>query len=235
MRALHAALCLLVLVGAGCGTPGSGHDTLYQVSTLDALVAGQYDGVVTAGELLDHGDFGLGTFHGLDGEMVVLDAEAYQVRMDGHAMATSARVKAPFAAVTWFEPDITRQVEGPATLEDLHAQLDSMLPSRDGVYAVRIQGEFDVVKARSVPEQKKPYPPLKEVLEHQAVFNFRHKRGTLVGFYCPESLRGVNAAGYHLHFLDELCVRGGHVLDCRMQRGTISLDTTGEVHLVLER
>ena len=57
--------------------------TLFQVSTSGALVQGIYQRVVSSRFLLNYGDFGLGTFENLDGEMVVLDGAIYQVRGDG--------------------------------------------------------------------------------------------------------------------------------------------------------
>src|SRR4051794_10814140 len=47
--------------------------TLFQVSTSGALVTGVYDREVSVRSILEHGDFGLGTFANLDGEMVILD------------------------------------------------------------------------------------------------------------------------------------------------------------------
>jgi acetolactate decarboxylase len=35
---------------------------VYQISTISSLLAGGYDGDTTVGELLRHGNFGLGTF-----------------------------------------------------------------------------------------------------------------------------------------------------------------------------
>ena len=57
--------------------------TVFQVSTSGALVAGVYDREVSVRTLLEHGDFGLGTFADLDGEMVVVDGRAYQIKGSG--------------------------------------------------------------------------------------------------------------------------------------------------------
>jgi acetolactate decarboxylase len=59
------------------------HATLFQVCTSTALVKGVYNGVVTIGQLKQHGDFGLGTFDGLDGEMLALEGHFYQMRGSG--------------------------------------------------------------------------------------------------------------------------------------------------------
>ena len=77
-------------------------DVLYQVSTLDALMQGVYDGEVSLDQLTGHGDFGIGTFDGLDGEMVVLDGQVYQVPADGQVLQMDAAILTPFAMVTYF-------------------------------------------------------------------------------------------------------------------------------------
>lgn len=67
-------VCFIVcalLTGCTGNTPAQ--DTLYQVSTLDSLMQGVYDGELMLEELLQRGDFGIGTFDALDGEMVILD------------------------------------------------------------------------------------------------------------------------------------------------------------------
>ncbi|NLO29340.1 MAG: alpha-acetolactate decarboxylase, partial [Methanosarcina mazei] len=58
-------------------------DVLYQVSTIDALLLGVYDGVLPVSDLKTHGDFGIGTFDGLEGEMLALDGNYYQIKTDG--------------------------------------------------------------------------------------------------------------------------------------------------------
>src|SRR6202158_1160555 len=64
---------------------GDEDKTIFQTSTVDALMEGASQGDMTMGELKTHGDFGLGTFDGLDGEMIELDGKVFQVRADGHA------------------------------------------------------------------------------------------------------------------------------------------------------
>src|ERR1700757_1765539 len=76
---------------------------VYQTSTMGALLDGVYDGDVTIRELLRHGDFGLGTFNGLDGEMLVLDGVCYQLRSDGSAQVAESDQRTPFGVVTWFD------------------------------------------------------------------------------------------------------------------------------------
>jgi len=63
----------------------SPHDAarITQVSLINALMVGRYDGVITLGELMQAGNLGLGTCDHLDGEMVILDNEAYKIMSTG--------------------------------------------------------------------------------------------------------------------------------------------------------
>ena len=56
---------------------------LYQTSTMGALLDGTYDGTATIAGLLGHGDFDVGTFNHLDGEMVVDDGVCHHLYASG--------------------------------------------------------------------------------------------------------------------------------------------------------
>jgi acetolactate decarboxylase len=208
-------------------------DVLYQYSTLSTLMAGVYDGEITFGELKQNGDFGLGTFNALDGEMVEVDHQFYQVKSDGVAYPVADDMKAPFAEVTYFGADQTLQVTEALDCGQLQSYLDSRLPSLNVPYAIKISGVFTQLQTRSVPKQSKPYPPLAEVVKTQSTFDFSNVTGVMVGFRLPSYMAGVGAAGYHLHFLTENRKAGGHVLKCQVQHVTVEIDTTGEYQMVL--
>jgi acetolactate decarboxylase len=208
-------------------------DTLFQVSTIDALLQGLYDGVVTIGELKQHGDFGIGTFNAVDGEMVVLDGKVYQVRADGKACLANDQAKTPFAAVTPFEIDKRSVLDRSVDLKGLAAYLDSLLPTKNIFYAVKITGKFDYIKTRSVPKQNHPYRPLAEVLKNQPTFEFNDVEGTIVGLRCPDYVSGLNVPAYHFHFLTKGRKAGGHLLECRLKNAQIALDYTPNFDLTL--
>jgi len=90
-----------------------------------------------------------------------------------------------------------------------------------------------MVKARSVPAQKKPYPQLAEVVKTQPVFELTDVSGTMVGFWCPSFVKGVNVPGYHLHFLRADGKKGGHVLDFIVENATMEVDDSREFSLIL--
>jgi acetolactate decarboxylase len=208
-------------------------DALFQVSLLDALLAGDYAGTVRVGELLRHGDLGLGTFDALDGEMVVSGGVVYRVDMQGrpHPMPPSATT--PFAQVTFFQPDQSYPVPAGLDYAGLQKWLNAKLPSRNLFYAVRITGRFAKIKARSVPRQKPPYPPLRQVIAKQAVFHWNNAQGQLLGFISPAYMKGIGAPGWHLHFLGAAKRRGGHLLGVKVAQAVAEVDLTPRFALVL--
>jgi len=215
----------------GPGQPGA----VYQTSTMAALLDGIYDGDVTIAELLTHGDFGLGTFNHLDGEMVVLDGTCYRLRADGSATVASGQDKTPFAAVLWFRPDTTVSVTSPVGRDALTGFIDGAIPSPNLTYALRVSGSFARVRTRTVMAQRPPYPPLTEAAAHQQVSDLGHVAGTLAGFRTPAYEQGISVAGYHLHFLTQDRRHGGHVLDFSLDHGDVMISTASELHLSLPR
>ena len=212
----------LALGAAGCAGPS--RNTLYQVSTIDALLAGTYDGDLPLEELRQQGDFGIGTYDNLDGEMVLLDGVFYQVKASGKVTSPDPRGETPFAAVCAFRPERTVAVPPGSDMAAVEQWLDREVPPRNRFCAIRIDGTFKTMRTRSVPAQQRPFPPLKEVAATQPVFDLENVSGTIVGFRCPPYVAGVNVAGYHLHFLSQDGAKGGHVLGFELVTGTAQVD-----------
>jgi len=224
-------VCLVAFAGVSWAQPD--RDVLYQTSTIGALMIGVYDGPVTFGQLRQHGDFGLGTFNALDGEMVAVDGEFYQITADGIAHRVEDATCTPFAAVTFLDRDYTTHVEHELTFAQLTEHLERSLPTKNVFYAIRVDGTFSYMKTRSVPRQQRPYPKLADVVATQPTFEWHDVKGTLVGFRCPAYIKGINVPGYHFHFIDDARTKGGHVLECRVRSGTVTLDLTREFLLAL--
>ncbi|MCD1295373.1 acetolactate decarboxylase [Methanocella sp. CWC-04] len=212
--------------------PGEG-DVLYQVSTIDALMQSVYDGIIPNEELKKHGDIGIGTFNGLDGEMVAVDGNYYQIKSDGVAYPVKDDMMIPFATVTFFEIDKTILVEDAGNFTEFTGKMDAVLPSSNLFYAFRIDGQFPYIKARSVPKQEKPYPLLVDAVANQSVFEFHNVTGTIVGFYTPQYGKGINVPGYHLHFITDDRKAGGHILDFSIDEADVKLDITPEFYMEL--
>lgn len=225
------ALLILALALGGCAGQMRDRNTIYQLSTFNALMAGEYDGVATFDELSRHGDFGIGTFDALDGEMVGLDGKFYQVKSDGKAYPVRGWVQTPFASVGYFVPDQTATLKAGMNYDQVQTYLDEFLPNKNTCYGIRIEGTFRYIQTRSVPRQNRPYPRLVEVVKHQPTFEFRDVRGTIVGFRLPQFLNGVNVAGYHFHFLTADRSAGGHLLKCEITEATVQVCTFDQLHL----
>jgi acetolactate decarboxylase len=189
------------------------HQTLFQVSTSGALVEGIYRGAVTVGQLKQHGDFGLGTFEGIDGELVLLDGRAYQIRGDGVCHEVDDATSSPFAIVTHFHPEQTLTLDACANLAALTARLDQLRRSSNVFYAVRVDGTFSFLHTRAMCKTDEG-TPLVVAAARQPEFRVRDVRGTMVGFWSPEYTKTVGIPGYHLHVVTDDRHGGGHVLEC---------------------
>lgn len=211
----------------------SQHDILTQYSTIDALLCGVYDGEMTIKELKRHGDFGLGTFNALDGEMLAIDGHYYQITSDGVAREPDISAGTPFAAVTFFEPDKKADLNSGMDFDSFKKNMDEIILTPNIFYAVKIKGIFKTVKTRSVPKQSKPYRPLKEIVNTQPTFNFYKTRGTIAGFRCPSYVKNINVPGYHLHFITEDGKAGGHVLEFTVEKAVLEIDETSGFSLLL--
>ncbi|WP_300163525.1 acetolactate decarboxylase [Solidesulfovibrio sp.] len=208
-RTFRAALAAAVLVAlAGAAWAGE----LYQVGTIEALTAGDYAGRETFAALARHGDFGLGTFTDLDGEMVAMDGRFYQVRTDGVAYSVAPSRKTPFAQVVFFKGSLDLGRADGLDLTGLGAALAARLPDPTRFYAVRLDGLFTMIKTRSVPAQQQPWPPLAAAVAAQSVFPMENTAGTMVGIYTPPGAASLSPTGWHFHFLTADRKRGGHVL-----------------------
>jgi acetolactate decarboxylase len=206
---------------------------LFQASTIGALLDGAFDGDLSFAELAEHGDLGLGTLNRLDGEMIALDGEFFRADVEGRVHRVPAGERTPFAVVTRFEPSVEARFAGPFAHEELLARIDALTPGGASSCAVRIDGRFERLRARSVPAQTPPYRPLTEVVADQHVFELTDLEGTMLGFRFPTWVEGIEVAGYHLHFISADRTRGGHVLDSRSRELRVLVDPSDDLHVEL--
>ena len=212
-----------------------GRHTIFQNSLMSALLDGIYDGELTIGDLLSKGNFGLGTFDALDGEMLILDGTCYQLRSDGSATVASLDQMTPFAQVTNFVPKITAAAPKGMRRSELSKFIDELEPSGNYFHAVRITGTFSTVTTRTVTKQEKPYPPMTEAVGDDAELTFTDATGIIGGFRTPNYAKGIGVPGCHVHFIDDERTTGGHVLDYTVDEATIELcpGTDMDLHLPL--
>ncbi|MBF0119702.1 MAG: acetolactate decarboxylase [Desulfobacterales bacterium] len=209
----------------------SKRNTVYLTAPINALVEGYYVDNITVAQIKERGNFGLGTFNYLDGEMVFLDGEVYQIRSDGRVYTVEDKEQTPFACVTFFNPDTLDDILG-TDYKDIAHLLDNLLPSKNMLYAIRIDGVFNHVKTRAVPKSEN-YKPLVEVTKNQPIFDLYDVEGSLVGFYTPAFMESLSAPGYHLHFISSDRKQGGHLIGCDIHKTSIGIQHVPELSLRL--
>lgn len=206
---------------------------LFQASTIGALLDGAFEGDLSFAELAEHGDLGLGTLNGLDGEMIALDGRFLRADVDGRIGEIDPSALTPFAVVTRFSPTVSFDLDGPLDHHAFLKKVNRLAPPGSPSCAIRADGEFEVVHARSVPRQQPPYRTLAEAAADQHEFDFHDVEGTLVGFRFPDYAEGIELPGFHLHFVDAAHERGGHVLACRPRHLHVQIDHASDLHMEL--
>jgi len=193
----------------------AGEHHFMQVSTLDALIERRFDGDFTIGELAAHGNLGIGTLDALDGELVLVDGQFFQMTVDGRAHAVPPDRCTPFALVTFFEADATEELAGIHPRANVEAAIYRLAGGEDAAIAVRIDGRFPHILARSAVPERQPYrrPFAEAVAANQRRFDLHDVTGTMVGFRFPKAAEGIQIPGYHLHLVSQDRTIGGHMLD----------------------
>ena len=215
---------------------GNNDDSMYQVSLMQAFMHGEYDGVITVGDLKTHGNTGLGTFEGVNGEMIILDGVVYQAAADGSINVMKDNETVPFATITNFDEDGKIDNINAKNFDDLTSQLNKEISknSANNMYVIKLKGDFSNITVRSVEKQEKPYKEFTEVAAvDQKVFNHTDQTGTVVAVYFPEYMNELNMHGWHLHFLSDDKTKGGHVLNFTDFKGSGQVDEIHEFNMIL--
>lgn len=211
-------------------------ETVYQVALLQSLTQGYYDGVIKVSELKEHGDTGIGTFEGVNGEMIVLDGTVYQALGDGSVQVADDNETVPFSNVTFFDNDISETLSQTKDINTLKESLTNTV-NKNGknlFYMVKIKGTFDKMNVRSELKQEKPYKTLDKALAtDQREFNYEKIAGTVVALYCPDYMGGLNTPGWHFHFISDDKTKGGHILELSFESAQAEFDSTQDFDMYL--
>ena len=225
--AIYSGLIICILFSIYSFSPNSKTGekpiSIFQYSTLSALLEGIYDGEMTIAELKKQGDFGIGTFNALDGELIMFNGTCYKATSDSKILTMHDSVKTPFAAVCNFRSDTVIRIGHRIKIKALESYLDSVISKPNLIYAYQFTGKFDTVVIRSVPKQQKPYKRLIEAYKKQGVFTLTGQEGVLIGYKFPKYLKEVNMDDYHFHFLSKDKTKGGHLLNCSILSGEVSV------------
>jgi acetolactate decarboxylase len=203
-------------------------------SPINALLEGFYRDDITIGTLAEKGDFGIGTFNNLDGELIALDGRFFQIDLDGNAHPAAPALKTPFATVCRFQPTLTEEIAGPLPFPAFEAALKQALPSDNMFVALHLEGRFRSITTRSVPYTEN-YRPLSEATDHQKLREFRGVAGHLVGFHTPSFVPSVNVPGFHFHFIDASFAAGGHLLRCEPEHLAVRMQVFFSMELTLPK
>ena len=230
-------ICLLAVSAVSAGNVFlANDDAMHQVSLMQSFMHGEYDGVISVGDLKSQGDTGLGTFEGVNGEMIILDGVVYQAAADGSINVMDDDEKIPFATIVDFDSDEKMSNISAGDFDDLTSKLDNEIQKYgvNNIYVMKIKGNFSNITVRSVEKQEKPYKEFTEVAKtSQRVFNHTNQTGTIVAVYFPEYMDELNMHGWHLHFLSDNRSVGGHVLNLTMTNGSAEIDTIHEFDMIL--
>lgn len=233
--ALLAGTLLFNTATTTTAAPAQDNETIYQVALLQSLAMGYFDGSISVKDLKTHGDTGIGTFEGLDGEMIFLDGVVYRADGNCEIHVMKDKDKVPFSNVTFFESDFSLRfinVADKAALEKiLNEKVDKL--GRNSFYMIKITGDFNEVLIRSERGAEPPYPTLVEALKTQKEITPQNISGTVVGLYCPDFMSSLNSTGWHFHFISADKKIGGHVLDLNIKRGEAQFDKTNNFEMGL--
>lgn len=205
------------------------HEVVHQLQLAHVLLDGDYQGVATLADVLADGDFGLGTVDHLDGELVIVDGEPWQVDWRGQAHLMPLDTRTPFAVVSAMHPVRQVQVDHVGWEEVAHT-IERLVDDPTAVVLVRLEGTFTSALMRSVPPQTPPYRPFTEVADRDEVrWTVSPFRGVLVGFRFPDLTPGATITGLHLHGLDDQRTTGGHVHDFHVDNAVLTLGVSHDV------
>lgn len=228
-------LLLIVLLISAMLITAEGEKTITQTSTVNAVLKGLYDGEMTFGELKKYGDFGLGYFHKMGGEVVALDGVFYRIKSDGLTEVIKDDGTTPFFTITTFVANTDNFTNRKFDYDGLKQYLRNMMPREKSFYAIKITGIFDNLGARTFLSQAKPYANVKQVIDTQTEIKYTNTEGTLIGFYTPEFLEGIGIPGFHFHYLSKDKTRGGHVRTLNVNSVTIEFIEILNFQIVLPK
>ena len=208
-------------------------DVVYQISTYGALFEGVLDGFISLKELRTIGDFGIGGITGLDGEILLLDGNFYHIKEDGTAGAADEAMMSSKMLISFFKADKSIWLDRPMKYQNFQGYLESLLPTKNIMYAVKIVAHFKYIKTKCFPKQIKPYPNIITIAPLKKIHELKNVKGILAGYVMPEHLNEIFGAKFHFHYLSTDKRFGGHLLDFELFNGTVEIDGNHNLKLIL--
>ena len=239
IKCMKYRVTILFLFCSGCcisSLAQNRQDILYQVGLPSTFMSGMYNGILSISELKKHGDFGLGAPDKLDGELIMENSRMYQTRFTGKTSGVNDSATTCLSMVCFFKPDLTVRTVGIRSGKEAFAWLDSLLTNKNGIYAIRITGEFEYLQTRAFPPViQYPYPDITTLMPAQHYFEMHKIHGMMVGFRSPAYMESVTIPGFHFHFLSDEKDTGGHVTGFTWNNATIEIEELHQFQLELPR
>lgn len=193
------------------------NDKIYHYSTMDAMRNSIYTGDISVKEIKLLGDFGLGTFNNLDGEMIVLDGKVYRILTDGTIEQADDKRLSPFLSVTHFQSEMFINLGNVRDFTQLQEQILHHLPSQNRFYAVKIDVMFeDVTVGGATKVGADESKGIAELMKSRPIYRKENVKGTIVGFFSPSYVGGIDLSPFHFHFISDDRTFGGHLIKGRL-------------------
>ena len=195
--------------------------TFTQISLFTVLLSGRYGGVISVADVKKLGNMAIATMDRLDGEMQMIDGVVYQACADGHVYLPKDDATIPFGTIADFHAEQSLKIQNVTSYEAFEKQMAVCCPTEHTPLAIHFTGMFRRMKVRAVARQEHDGVGLAEAAKDEAVFDLQDISGDLVGFRLPSYVKGVNAPGWHLHFIDAERRHGGHVVNFSLTEGDL--------------
>ncbi|MDU2082343.1 MAG: acetolactate decarboxylase, partial [Staphylococcus epidermidis] len=210
-------------------------NVLYQHGTLGTLMAGLLEGTASINDLLEHGDLGIATLTGSDGEVIFVDGKAYHANEHKEFIELTGDEMTPYATVTKFKADSSFKTSN-KNQEEVFDEVKKQMTSENMFSAVKISGTFKKMHVRMMPGQEPPYTRLIDSARRQPEETRENIKGSIVGFFTPELFHGIGSAGFHIHFANDDRDFGGHILDFEVDDVTVEIQNfeTFEQHFPVD-
>ena len=195
--------------------------TFTQVSLFSILLIGRYGGVLSVADVKKLGNMAIATMDRLDGEMQMIDGVVYQACADGHVYLPKDDATIPYGTIADFRAEQSVKICDVPSYEAFEEQMAICCPMENIPLAIHFTGTFKRMKVRAVARQEKDGVGLAEAAKNEAIFDLQDTSGDLVGFRLPSYVKGVNAPGWHLHFVDTERRHGGHVVNFSLTEGEL--------------
>ena len=235
LLALAMSSTITAAVNPAFANSKASDNTLHQYGSPLSLLNKVYEGDITAAQMVELGDTGLGTANAMAGELVALDGVVYAINADGSIAEAPADLKAPYMGMLTFEASDTVEIDGAHSIQDLQSKLAAKMGSENSFYAFKIHGTFPYLKMASAHKIEDENMALMDYLATRLMYEKENVTGTLVGLYTPGYLGNVSIPGLHFHFLSDKHDLGGHVEDLRFDQQTIQMQEINQINVSLPK